>query len=48
MTDTQGGKANKSGKILEEFVTNTLASRGFRTISHKSWVSLPEQGKSGR
>ena len=48
MTDTQGGKANKSGKILEEFVTNTLTSRGFRTISHKSWLNLPEQGKSGR
>lgn len=34
MTMTQGGKANKAGKILESTVTGTLAGHGYIEISH--------------
>ena len=40
MSETQGGKANKSGKILEQQVTNALSLHGFQTIEYKTWVDL--------
>ena len=40
MPETQGGKANKSGKILEQQVTNAL-SFGFQTIEYKTWLPYP-------
>lgn len=48
MTETQGAKANKSGKILEQQVTNALAIRGFETIEYKDWVLLEDEQQSGR
>ena len=48
MAETQGGKANKSGKILEQQVTNALSLHGFQTIEYKTWVALSMFDRRGR
>ena len=48
MSETQGGKANKSGKILEQQVTNALSLHGFQTIEYKTWVALSMFDRRGR
>ena len=48
MSETQGGKANKSGKILEQQVTNALSLHGFQTIEYKKWVNLSIFDRRGR
>jgi hypothetical protein len=48
MTKSQGAKANESGKILEQQVTNALLIKGFTTIKHKDWIKLTSEQKKGR
>ena len=45
MTKSQGAKANESGKILEQQVTNALLIKGFTTIKHKDWIKLTSEQK---
>ena len=47
MSDNNG-RANKSGKILEQQVTNALSLYGFQTIEYKSWVALSMSDKRGQ
>ena len=48
MSESQGAKANKSGKILEGNVINAMKERSFEPIMYQSWMALPEEEKGGR
>ena len=48
MAKSQGAKANESGKILEQQVTNALVLRGFETIDYKMWMGLLSAEQRGR
>ena len=39
---SQGAKANKSGKILENIVRTALLPRGFTEIPFRAWERLPQ------
>jgi hypothetical protein len=41
MMMTQGGAANRQGKVLEKTVVPTFASRGFEVVPHSSWTKKP-------
>lgn len=40
---TQGGVANKQGKILENTIIPTFEARGFEVVSFPRWKRSPEQ-----
>lgn len=41
MTMTQGGAANRQGKVLEGTVVPTFKSRGFEVVPHSLWTKKP-------
>lgn len=48
MAKSQGTKANESGKILEQQVTNALVLKGFEAIDYKTWIRLSLAKQRGR
>ncbi len=41
MASTQGGAANRQGKILESTVIPTFAGRGFEVVRYSAWSKKP-------
>jgi hypothetical protein len=39
---SQGGKANKQGKILESTIIPTLEARGLRLVNYSDWQKYPQ------
>jgi hypothetical protein len=41
--DTQGGKANKAGRILEKTILPVFSENGFKIITHATWARDPDK-----
>lgn len=42
MTPTQGGKANKTGNVLEQTITGVCAAHGFEVVMYSEHIKRPE------
>src|SRR5262245_14190164 len=40
---TQGGIANKQGKVLESTVVSVFTNHGFREVKHSDWAKRPTE-----
>lgn len=39
---TQGGIANKQGRVLESTIVSVFSNHGFREVKHSDWIKKPQ------